>query len=498
MLTESLLVSALGGALGHGLAALAVRALPALVAADIPRLGSVDIDGRVLTASAVLVLLAGLLSGLVPALRGSRPGLHTSLADGARSSESVSGRLAGVFVVSEVALALVLLVGAGLMLQSFVRVTRVRPGFNPERVVAASISLPESRYAEWPHRVRAWNEIVARMAELPGVRAAAATSAPPLGNCCSNYFVAVEGKPEPAPGQERYIPLKIVTSDYFRTLEIPLVSGRAFTRADERIALPLIRYYEQQPFPSGYDLPQPAPVAVVSESMAREFWPGEDPIGRRFRLMLSPWITVVGVVKDVRHTGLDREFMSDVYLPFSQEPRSMMTLVVRTSADPASFIPAIRDAIRDFDRDLPIVRLMTMDDLIGTSVARRRFNALLLGLFGGVALVLSLIGTYGVISYGVAQRTQEIGIRAALGARAGHVLRLVLGRAMRLTLAGIALGLAGAFWLTRVLTDLLFGVEPHDPATFALIALLLALVSLVASYVPTRRALRVDPIRVLR
>ena len=364
--------------------------------------------------------------------------------------------------------------------------------------VAAAIALPGSRYAGQTRQLRAWNDLIDRMAALPGVRGAAATSALPLGGCCSNYYVAVEGRPPAAPGTERYIPLKVVTSDYFRTMEIPLLQGRVFTPADERIALPLIRYYEQQPYPPGFDEPQAAPVGVISESMAREFWPGEDPIGRRFRLMLSPWITVVGVVRDVRHAGLDREFTSDVYLPFTQEPQNAMTLVLRTDGDPAALIPAIRREVRAFDRDLPIVGLSTMDELVGTSVAARRFNALLLGLFGAVALVLSLIGTYGVISYGVAQRTQEIGIRAALGARAGDVLRLVLGRAMRLTLLGIAIGLAGAFLLTGVLRELLYGVEPHDPVTFGVIAVLLAGISLAASYLPTRRALQVDPIRALR
>lgn len=498
MLTESLVVSALGGLVGLGLAALAVRALPALITAEIPRLQRVDVDGRVLAATALLVVVTGILSGLVPALRGSRPTLHASLADGVRSSDSVSGRLAGMFVVSEIALALVLLVGAGLMLQSFVRVTKVSPGFNPAGVVAAAVALPGSRYAERSRQLGAWNELVARMATLPGVRAAAATSAPPLGNCCANYFITIEGRPAPEPGQEPSAPLKVVTSDYFRTMEIPLTAGRGFTEADQRIAVPLIRYFEQQAYPPGFDRPQPAPVGIVSESMARRFWPGEDPIGRRFKLMFSPWITVVGVVKDVRNVGLDREFMSDVYLPFVQEPRTMMTLVVRTSGDAAALLPAIRREIRAFDRDLPIVRMSTMEDLVGTSVAGRRLNAVLLGLFGGVALVLSLIGTYGVISYGVAQRTQEIGIRAALGARAGDVLRLVLGRAMRLTVTGIVVGLVGAFLLTGVLRELLYGVEPHDPATFGTIAVLLAAVSVIASYIPTRRALRVDPMRALR
>ncbi|HSA54924.1 MAG TPA: ABC transporter permease [Gemmatimonadaceae bacterium] len=498
MLTESCVVSALGGVLGLMIAALAVRALPTLIAADIPRLESVSIDGRVLAVTLLLVVLTGLLSGVVPALRGSRPRLQAALADGARSSESVSGRLAGLFVVSEIALALVLLVGAGLMMQSFVRVSHVSPGFNPERVVAAAVALPGSRYPNRARQRQAWDELIARMGALPGVRVAAATSALPLGNCCSNHMVVIEGKPASPPGQERYVPLKVVTSDYFRTMEIPLLRGRVFTPADARIAVPLIRYFEQQGYPQGFDLPQSAPVGVISETMAREFWPGEDPVGRRFRVMFSPWITVVGVVADVRHAGLDREFMSDMYLPFSQEPREMMTLVVRTSGDPAAFVPALRRELRAFDRDLPIVRMSTMDDMVGTSVAGRRFNALLLALFGVVALVLSLIGTYGVISYGVAQRTQEIGIRAALGARAGDVLRLVLGRALRLTLLGIAIGLTGAFLLTGVLTELLFGVKPHDPVTFATIALLLMAVSLAASYLPTRRALRVDPIRALR
>jgi putative ABC transport system permease protein len=498
MITESILLSALGGGVGLLLAQWIVRALPRLVATEIPRLGAIGIDARVLVATIGFVFVTGTISGMVPAIRSSRPRLHSLLNQGARASDGGSNRLSGLFIVSEMALALVLCVGAGLMLRSFGRLTRVEPGFAAAGVVTAFIALPASRYESPNARLRASTELLSRLEQTPGVQSASAITSLPLGGCCDGYPITIEGRPAPAPGQEVNAVLSVIDDDYFRTMQIPLRAGRPFAPSDARIALPVIRYYEQQPYPARFNDPQPMPVAIISETMAKQFWPGENPVGRRFRALQSPWLTVVGVAGDVRHAALDRPYLRDFYLPLSQEPRGDLTLLLRTSSDPGSKLGAVREIIRGFDRDLPVTSLRTLDETLGLSVGRHRFNAIVLGAFGAVALLLSLIGTYGVISYGVSQRRQEIGVRAALGASARDVRALVLGRALRLSLLGIALGLAGALALTKVLGGLLFGVSPTDPLTFAAVAGLLVLVALMASWIPTRRALRVDPVEAMK
>lgn len=498
MITESVFLSALGGGLGLLLAQWIVRALPHLVAAEIPRLGAIAIDVRVLIATIGFVFVTGVISGMVPAIRSSRPRLQSLLNQGARASDGASNRLSGLFIVSEMALALVLCVGAGLMVRSFGRLTSVDPGFTAESVVTAFVALPASRYESPNARLRASTELLSRLEHTPGVRSASAITSLPLGGCCDGYPITVEGRPAPAPGQEVNAVLSVIGDDYFRTMQIPLRAGRPFARSDARIALPVIRYYEQQPYPEHFNEPQPVPVAIISEAMAKQFWPGENPVGRRFRALQSPWLTVIGVAGDVRHAGLDRPYLRDFYLPLSQEPRGDLTLLVRTSSNATTQLGAVREVVRGFDRNLPVTSLRTLDETLGLSVGRPRFNAIVLGAFGAVALLLSLIGTYGVISYGVSQRRHEIGVRAALGASARDVGALVLGRALRLSLLGIALGLAGALALTKVLGGLLFGVSPTDPLTFASVAGLLVMVAVVASWVPTRRALRVDPVEAMK
>jgi putative ABC transport system permease protein len=392
----------------------------------------------------------------------------------------------------------VLLIGAALLIQSFARLVRVDPGFDPRGVLAVDLALPPSRYSTPASIAESYDLLRTRLSAIPGVRSAAATSTVPLSGCCNNMPVTVEGRPPAPRGQSETAVLNIVTPGYFSTMGIRIRSGRDFSNADARFALPLIRYWDQQPYPARFHEQQPPPVAVISETMARQYWPDVDPIGKRFRVLFSPWVTVVGVVADVKHLTLGGPAPADLYLSNAQEPFGALLLVMKTDVDPMTLAPLARAQVRAFDKDLPVNAIASMEQVVHRSVGRPRFNALLIGIFGGIALLLSLVGTYGVISNGVAQRTHEIGVRTALGAQAADVVHLILGRALRLTGVGLAIGLAGAMAVTRVLEGMLFDVAPTDARTFAVVALLLVLASLVAGYVPTRRALRIDPAIALR
>jgi putative ABC transport system permease protein len=498
LLAEGVLLSVLGGAFGVMLAVWASHVLPTLQAVRIPRLATVAIDSRVLAVTCLLSIFTGMISGVAPALQATRPKLRQWMGEGRGTTGGVSSRLTGAFVISEVALALVLLIGAGLLIQSFARLLRVNPGFNPDRVLAVSLALPPSRYPTPQQSARAFTQLSARLAALPGVKSVGAASSVPLSGCCNNIPVSIEGRPPAPRGESETAVWNTVTPGYFHTMGIRLVQGRDFSESDARIALPLVRYWPEAPYPARFNDPQPQPVAVISETMARQYWPGTNPIGKRFRILFSPWLTVAGIVSDVRHAALGGPPTPDMYLPHSQEPDVSMVMVIRTAGPPMELAASVRREIHAFDRDLPVDQMASMEQVIGKSVGRSRFNALLIGVFGAVALLLSLVGTYGVIAYGVAQRTHEIGIRAALGASATDVLSMILGRALRLTLAGVAIGVAGALALTRLLEGLLFGVTPTDPVTFIAISGLLAVVSLAASYLPTRRAMRVDPLIAMR
>ena len=497
VLAESVLLSLAGGALGLFVAVWLAELLPSLSAVRIPRLAEARVDFTVVTATFLVSLLTGVASGLLPAWRASRPDLRAWLSDGLRATPSLGRRIADSLVVSEIALALVLLVGAGLLLKSFARLTRVDPGFDPANVLMLTITLPERRYPGAHMQRAAFETIMERLSALPGVRHVGATTQAPLVECCDAYPITVEGRAA-APGEEIGALYRSTSPDYFRVMNIPLRSGRLFSAADARLALPLIRYWPQQPAYENFDEPQPAPVGIINETMARRYWPDQDPVGKRFRLLFSPWITVVGVVGDVRHTSLSAATRPEAFLSSQQEPRAYMTIMVKTSGDPLLLAAAVRERIRSFDADLPVGEIRTVDQAVHDSLGRPRFNATLLSALAGLALVLALVGIYGVISYSVAQRTHEIGLRTALGADAADVVRLILGRFMTLTVAGLAIGLTGALALTRLLDTLLFQVTPTDPATFALLTVLLAAVALLASYLPTRRALRVDPLEALR
>ena len=498
LVVESVILALSGGAVGILLATWIVDLLPSLMVVDIPRIGETAMNGRVLLASLGISLLTGLLCGTAPALRNSNLTLRSALVDGTRVGLTVSPRLAGLLALSEIALALILSIGAALMLQSFLRLTRVDPGFDGRSVLTVPIALPTSRFATPRQRTAAFDDLAGRLSAVPQVVRVAGVSHLPLTAADNRVAFDIEGEPPSRPGNERRASLRVVAGDYFPLMGIPLRRGRLFAATDARLALPLIRWAEQQPLPPMFDEPQPSPVALINETMAKQVFTTTDPVGRRLRIIASPWIEIVGVVADVRHGGLARPPVPEIYLSHLQEPQGALTLLVKSSGDPMSAAPSVRGEIRTFDRDLPLAAMTSMEDVLRASVGRPRFDALLLAGFSGIALLLAVIGIYGVTSYAVGQRTREIGIRAALGATRGDVLRLVLQRAIILTALGTTVGLAGAFALSGVLSTLLFGIEPTDIRTFAVVAVLLMAVSIVASYIPARRALAIDPLQALR
>jgi putative ABC transport system permease protein len=487
LLTESFMLAAIGGAVGLLLAFWGVDLFRTLGPADLPRLQEVNLDGRVLGFTMLAALLSGLVFGLAPALQSSRPDLNESLKEGGRSGTESHGRrrLRGLLVVAEVALTLVLLVGAGLLLRSFLRLQEVNPGFRPDNLLTAQISLPSARYAEDQKIIAFYQELMNRTKSLPDVQAVGISmSLPPNLLQISNPF-GIEGHPLPPDGARPLAEEMTISPDYFTALGVPLLRGRFFTDADRAGA------------------PQ---VMIINEAMARRFFPGEDPVGKRLQTgdpnPNSPWETIVGVVGNVKYTGLEAEETPTMYVPYTTPgwvswSRSMY-LVVRSAGEPFALASALRQQVNALDQDLPVANLKTMEQLLHESVTEPRFRTSLLGLFAAVALLLAGIGIYGVISYAVTERTHEIGIRMALGAQTHDVLRLVVKQGMMPVLAGIAIGLAASLALTRLMKTLLFDVSATDPLTFTMIALLLTLVALLACWIPARRATKVDPMVALR
>jgi putative ABC transport system permease protein len=443
-------------------------------------------------------LFTGLLTGIAPAWRSSEPRLYQGLLDGTRGSVSSGRRVIGnALVVIEVSLAVILLVGGGLMLKSFVKLVRVDPGFNPHQVLRLDLALPNPKYSE-PQQQRAFYEdLILRLKNLPGVERVGANSLTPLSPGDNWSGFAIEGRPDPPAGDQQQAATRVISNDYFETLRIPLKKGRFFTDADARVALPVMRYYDQQPYPAHFNDPQPIPTVIINEAMAKQYFPNEDPIGKRLRIIASPWLTVVGVVGDVHHTGLNTQPNPEIYLSHQQEPSGALAVMVRTSGDPQLLISAARQELKLLDRDLPVT-ITTLDQVFSDSVAGQRFNALLLGVFALLALVLAMVGVFGVINYSVAQRTHEIGIRLALGAQRRDVFKLVVGQGLVLALLGVFIGVAGAFGLTRLIRSLLYDVSPTDSATFIVVSTLVTLVALSACYLPARRATKVDPLVALR
>jgi putative ABC transport system permease protein len=498
MLTESCLLAVMGGGIGVLLALWIIDLLPKIKAVNIPRIDQIGIDGRVLAVTLGLSLLTGIITGLAPALQSARFNLSQVLNDGTRTSGGLGRRrIGGLLVIVEVALALVLLAGGGLMLRSFIRLIDVDPGFDPSNVLRLDLLLPSPRYLRPQEQKRFYAELTDRIKALPGVEGVGATTQTPLSPGDNWGPFSIAGRPAPAPGQETAAAMRTVSSDYFHVLKVPLKKGRYFTDADARIALPVMRWFERQPYPEHYNEPQPAPAIIINETMARMFFANEDPLGQRIRIIASPWLTIVGVVGDVHHGGLNTRPNPEMYLSDLQEPSDSMAVMVRTSGDPLMLAAAVREQVSAVDRDQP-VSITTMEQIFDNSVGGRRFYMLLLSIFGALALAMAVIGVFGVINYSVAQRTQELGIRIALGAQRSDIVKLVVGQGMVLAILGVGLGLGGAIALTRLISDLLFAVSPTDPVTLTAVSLLLAGVALLASYIPARRAMRVDPIEALR
>jgi putative ABC transport system permease protein len=479
-LTESALLAIFGGVsglfLGYELLELFVRLAP-----DIPRLNETKIDLHVLIFSAVLTLGTGLIFGIAPALQGYKADVQDSLKEsGSRLTiGSTRARARSVLVVAEIALALMLLAGAGLLVRSFVRLQQVDPGFNPKNLLTAFVMLPPSKYPELKRQAEFFHEVMDRIASLPGVECAgAADSAPLLTN--DTGPVSIEGHPVRPDQVEIQAERPKITPDYFRAMGIRLLRGRTFTWADNEGSLP---------------------VAIINESAARQYWPNEDAMAKRVKLedgSAPVWRQVVGIVGDVRQDTLVEPGRPEVYAPLLQVPVPYMALTVRTLAEPAALTAAVRHSVMAVDKDQPLFQVKTMEQVVEDSVAGRRFQMSLLTIFAGIALGLAAIGIYGLMSYTVNERTHEIGIRMALGAKRGDVLHLVVRHGMMLALVGVVLGTGGAFLLTRLLFGMLYGVGVNDPTTLLSVATLLTGVAALASYIPARRATRADPMVALR
>ncbi|HKP88256.1 MAG TPA: ABC transporter permease [Blastocatellia bacterium] len=485
LLTESMLLALIGGAFGILLALWSTDVLVSLSPANLPRVKEVGVDGYVLGFTLLISILTGALFGLVPALQASKPDLNETLKEGSRGSSENLGRgsLRRLLVIFEIAAALVLLIGAGLMIKSFLRLNEVNAGFNPRNVLTMMLSLPRAKYKE-PHSQAAFfREALERINNLPGVESVGAINDLPLGGDRDATAFAIEGRAAIPPGQQPVTEWRLVNPDYFKAMSVPLIRGRAFSEADNR------------------DAP---PVVVINDSFARRFFPDEDPLGKRVILNLAISYPapipreVVGVVGDVRDLGLDAEARPEVYAPYLQETVSYMALMVKANTDPAALAAAVRGEVLAIDKDQPISAIQSMEQIIRESVAGRQFNMTLFAIFAGVALLLAAVGIYGVMAYSVTQRTHEIGIRVALGANHKDVLRLIVGQGMAMAFVGVGLGLGVALVLTRVMSSLLYEVSATDPATFVAIPLLLAGVALLACYVPARRAMNVDPMIALR
>jgi len=472
------LLAVMGGIAGLLLALWGTDLLLALAPDDLPRVKDVALDGRVIAFTLSVTLLTGIIFGLVPALQASKPNLNETLKEGGRGSTGGHHRVRESLVITEVALALMLLVGAGLLIRSFYRLQQVNPGFNVKNGLAVNISLPGKKYPQADQLAAFYNQLIEKVSALPGVVSVGATQSMPIQ---SDYLLGfnIRGRPPAAPGEDKSTNYYAVTPDYFKAMGIPLVRGRVFTDQDRK---------------------DTSRVAIINEEMARRYFPDEDPIGKGINVTNGPEIfrEIVGVVADVKQYGPSQPSTLQTYEPYSQNPFSGMTLVIRTENNPTALTSAIRSQVLAIDKDQPIARTRALEQMVSESVAKQRFAMLLLGTFGAVALILAAVGLYGVISYSVTQRTHELGIRMALGARTGDVLRLVVSQGMTLALVGVGIGLAGAFGLTRLMAGLLFATGATDPLTFAGIAVLLTGVALGACLVPARRAIKVDPMIALR
>jgi Acidobacterial duplicated orphan permease len=479
LLTESALLSVIAGTIGLLLAWWGADLLMILAEDSIPRVGEIALDNRVLGFTLLVSLLTALFFGLAPALQASRPDLNETLKEGGKGGGSSSRmmRARNALIVVEVAMALVLLVGAGLLIKSFRRLQEVEPGFDPRNLLTMRLFLPLSKYAEPQQRQAFFEQALNRIGSLPGVQAVGtSTWIPTLGG--GDTYFTIEGKPFPDPNRKITAFNPMVSHDYLRAMKIPLIKGRHFTEPETK--------------------EEKAKTVIINEAFARAYFADDEPLGKRLIIdMGEPWTCeIVGVAGDTTQFALDFGALPLMYLPSIRA--GVAAVVIRSSGDPLALTASVREAVREVDRDLPIANIRSMDQIMSSMSGDARFRTLLLGVFAAVALLLAAIGIYGVISYSVAQRAREIGIRIAIGAQNRDVLRLVVGQGMKLALIGVGVGIAGALAFTRVLSGLLFNVSATDPLTFVGVSTLLALVALLACYVPARRAMNVDPMVALR
>ena len=479
LLTESMMLALVSGLLGVGLSWAATRALVAWGATQLPQGIPIVVDLRVLLFTLIVSVLAGIIFGTVPALQLARVDLNTTLRDEGRGASTGRSRtlMKNLLVVSQVALSLLLLIGAGLLLRSFVQLLRVDPGFDAQNVLTMNVSLPTVKYAKPDLQIAFFDEVLRRVSALPGVQSAATSAALPLSAKRITPMLP-EGQPDVPLAQRPFIDIEAISPQWFRTMRVPLRGGREFSAADNA---------------------QSPKVVIVNETFARRFWPDQNPVGKRIIIGRRPEpAEVIGVAADMKNNGLDYDTQAQLYLPFPQLPWGGMNLLVRTAVSPQSITSAVRTQIADVDTEQPVTAIQTVDDLMDSSRAQPRFTVLLVGVFSTAALVLAAIGIYGVLSYSVAQRRVEFGIRLALGAEPNDLLRLILRQGLVLVIAGIAVGLTSALLLTRLVSTMLYNVSARDVTTFVMTPLVLLVIALLACFLPARRATKVDPIEALK
>src|SRR3989440_2383328 len=483
-LTESVLLALLGGGFGLLLALAGIRVLKTFIPVTISQTQTISIDGKVLVFTALLALLTGIVFGLAPAMHASHSNLNDSLKEGGRDSAigKKGNRLRDLLVVGEIAVSFILLIGAGLLINSFLHLRNLDPGFRADHLLTMKVDLSELRYPDRERRSVFFDEVLFRIRALPGVQSVAVAGNLPFTYNGDSMSIAVEGIPDPPPGQWPDVIYRAIGPGYFSTMGIPMIRGRDFTDQDKADSKNMV---------------------VISEKTAQHYWPGKDPIGKRLKPGATtsdvPWREVIGVVKDVRQNDFIAQPKMQMYFAYRQlKDLAANALIVRTSVEPMSLATSIRDAIWAVDKDQPVANVDTMDHIVSEAIARQRFSMLLLGVFAALALILAAVGIYGVMSYSVAQRIHEIGIRMALGARRTDVLKIIVNQGLKLVSIGMMLGLAAALLLTRVLQSLLFGISATDPVTFFGISLVLLAVAILASYLPALRATKVDPIIALR
>jgi putative ABC transport system permease protein len=498
LLTESLLLSLIGGALGLLVARLTIRWILYVSPTAIPRAREISVDWRVLAFTLGVSVLTGILFGLVPALQAGQTDVHETLKESGRGT-SARHWLRSSLVIVEVATTMVLLIGAGLMIRSMYRLQNVDPGFSYEHLTSFTVNLPQKKYSTPEQQSAFFDSLLQNLRTMPGVQSVAAASGLPLGNNGWQTSFVVDGRPKPPQGQTPLMEACTVTPDYFKAMNIPLLRGRYFTEQDDRSFLAgrdLSTMNEGQRLVSGSN------VVIIDDLFAKQHWPDENPVGKRIRFgngADAPALEVVGVVGRVKMESLsDDSNRVQGYFAFNQVPFTGMTIIVKGNGDPNQLVAAARQQVKTLDPDQPIYNIRTMDEIRGESIAPQRLNLLLMSIFAAIAFVLAVVGIYGVMSYAVTQRTHEIGIRMAIGAQPRDVFRMILGQGMFLTVIGMVAGLAGAFALTRLMATMLFSVKPTDPITFGAVAVLLASVALLACYIPGRRATKVDPVNSLR